>query len=140
MFYGEYHHQLDDKCRFRIPPRFREQLGKNPMMIVGFEKCLMLYTQEDFIERVTKRLESADILDVKLNTIKRVLLPQAQQISEDKQGRVLLSSSLMQKCNISKNLITIGVLDHVEIWDEDSYKNYMAGVNVEKILEEPFSR
>lgn len=135
MFYGEYHHQLDDKCRFRIPPRFREQLGKNPMMIVGFDKCLMLYTQEDFTERVTKRLNSADILDTKLNKIKRVLLPQAQQISEDKQGRVLLSSNLMQKCNITKNLISIGVLDHVEIWDEESYKAHMESIDVDAILE-----
>lgn len=135
MFYGEFHHQLDDKCRFRIPPRFRDQLGKNPMMIVGFDKCLMLYTQNDFTERVTKRLESADILDTRLSKIKRVLLPLAQEISEDKQGRVLLSSTLMEKCGITKNLVTIGVLDHVEIWDEEAYKAHMESMDVDAILE-----
>lgn len=104
------------------------------MMIVGFEKCLMLYTQNDFIERVAKRFENADILDTRLSTLKRVLFPLAQEVSEDKQGRVLLSSTLMEKCHIQKNLVTIGSYDHVEIWDEESYKAYLESLDVDSML------
>lgn len=134
MFYGEYHHQLDDKGRFRIPPRFRDGLGKDAMMILGIEKCLLLYTGEDFNERVLKRFKDADFLDIKTGDLKRVIFPSAQPIVEDKQGRVTLSQNLMDRTGITKNVISIGVMDRVEIWDEETYVNHMNDLDFKKIL------
>ncbi len=138
MFRGQYHHQLDDKGRFRIPSRFRDELGENPVMIVGFEKCLLLYTKEDFDKRVTKRFENSDFLDTKMSVLKRVIFPLAQEITEDKQGRVTLNPTLMSMCGMSKNIVSIGVMDRVEIWDEDRLKEHLASLDMEKILS-PFS-
>ncbi len=135
-FYGECKHQLDDKGRFRIPSDYREQLGADAMMFVGFEHCIMIYTAEGFRDFVMKRFENADILNTKMSDLKRVLFSRTQKVEEDKQGRVLLKSNLAKLCNISKNLVSVGAMDHVELWDEATYEEHMAGVDIDAILAE----
>lgn len=134
MFFGEYHHQLDDKGRVRIPPRFREQLGANAMMMVGFEKCLMLYTAEDFEKRVYNRLSETDFLNLDAADIKRALFSKTQPIEEDKQGRVSVNPNFLKECGIQKNIVTIGAMDHAEIWDEEAFKAHMEGTDIKKLL------
>ncbi len=114
MFYGSYHHQLDDKGRLRIPPKFRELLGEKPMMMLGFEKCLVVYPRADFEERI--------------------IFANTMEVSEDKQNRVQILPFFAESCGMSKNLVTIGARDCIEIWDEEVYNEHMKSVDVKKIL------
>ncbi len=134
MFFGEYHHQLDDKGRLRIPPRFREQLGDNAMMMVGIEKCLMLYTGEDFEKRVYNRLSETDFLNLGAADIKRALFSKTQPVEEDKQHRVAINPVYLAECGITKNIVTIGAMDHVEVWDEDAFKAHMEQIDLKQVL------
>lgn len=134
MFYGAYNHQLDDKGRFRIPPVFRKLLGDDPMMVLSFQNCLMLYRREDFSSRVEKRFENADILNTKMSDLKRALFSMVQKVAEDKQGRVSLNPTFIKRCGMNKDLVSIGALDHVEIWDRESYEKHMEAMDVEGIL------
>lgn len=154
MFTGYYRHQLDDKGRFRIPPRFRDMLGKDPVMVLSVEKfdtgrtetndkgeekkvlkrCIMLYTAEDFEKRVTKRFEDADILNTKIGEIKRVLFPMAQPVEEDTRNRVLMPHAFLGFCDLSKNLVSIGTMDHVEIWDEALYNKHLEDIDSDALL------
>ena len=134
MFYGQYHHQLDDKGRLRIPPAFRKLLGDNPMIFCSFEKCLFLYKGEDFDKLVKERFMNADLLDTDMNDIKRAIFSSTQPLAEDKQGRVSLNQSFIEQCGMGKNIITIGALDRVEIWDEEVYKEHMQYIDYKKIV------
>ena len=49
----------------------------------------------------------------------RVLLA-AQKIM-DKQGRMVIPQFLREEAGIEKDLVTIGVLDHLEIWAKEVY-------------------
>lgn len=137
MFMGQYHHQMDDKGRLRIPPAFRRQLGDNPMIFCGFvknEKCVCIYPREDFDRLVIERFKNADMLDMDMNDIKRAIFSSAQELVEDKQGRVSLNPSFIEECGLTKNLITIGAYDRVEIWDEDVYKEHKQTTDFDKII------
>ncbi|MDE6966366.1 MAG: hypothetical protein K2O94_05255 [Clostridiales bacterium] len=134
MFYGQFHHQLDDKGRLRIPPAFRKLLGDNPMIFCSFEKCLFLYKGEDFDKLVKERFMNADLLDTDMNDIKRAIFSSTQPLAEDKQGRVSLNQAFIEQCGMGKNLISIGALDRVEIWDEDVYKEHMQSIDYKKIV------
>lgn len=154
MFSGYSRHQLDDKGRFRIPPRFRDKLGENPIMVLSVEKfdtgrtksddkgeqkpvlkrCIMLYTAEDFEKRVTKRFENADILNTKISEIKRVLFPMAQPVEEDARGRVLMPQVFIDACDIGKNIVSVGTMDHVEIWDEALYNKHLEDIDSDALL------
>ena len=134
MFYGQYHHQIDDKGRLRIPPAFRKLLGDRPMIFCSFEKCLFVYTGEDFDSIVKGRFKNADMLNSDMNDIKRAIFASTQPLIEDKQGRVSLNPAFIEQCGMSKNVITIGALDRIEIWDEEVYKNHMAAIDYKKIV------
>ncbi|MDE6293166.1 MAG: division/cell wall cluster transcriptional repressor MraZ [Clostridiales bacterium] len=137
MFIGQYHHQMDDKGRLRIPPAFRRQLGDNPMVFCGFvdnERCLCVYPREDFDRLVIERFKNADMLDMDMNDIKRAIFSSTQELVEDKQGRVSLNSSFIEDCGLTKDLITIGAYDRVEIWDEEVYKEHKKKTDFNKII------
>lgn len=154
LFTGFCRHQLDDKRRFRIPPHFRELLGEKPVMMLSVEKfdtglteedkngnerkiykkCIYIYTAEDFLQRVTKRFEQADILNSGMAVIKRSLFPLSQEIEEDSRGRADMPQVFLDRCGIKKDLLTIGAMDHVEIWDEELYNKHLEDIDSDALL------
>ena len=136
FFCGQYHHQLDDKGRLRIPPAFRKLLGADPVIFCD-DNCLQVYTAEDFETKIKSRFDNADVFDKEMNKRKRRIFPSAQPVKEDKQGRVAINGSFLKDCKMKKDIITIGVLDHVEIWDERFYDAYINDREYKEDEEEP---
>lgn len=134
MFTGQYHHQMDDKGRLRIPPAFRKLLGDHPMVFCSFEKCLFVYPRADFDRLVTERFKDADMLDMDMNDIKRAIFSSTQELVEDKQGRFALNQSFIDDCGFTKDIITIGAFDRVEIWDEEVYNAHKKSVDFNRIV------
>ncbi len=96
------------------------------MMMLGFEKCLVVYPRADFEERISKRFDEADVLDPDMADVKRIIFA--------KQNRVQILPFFAESCGMSKNLVTIGARDCIEIWDEEVYNEHMKSVDVKKIL------
>ena len=58
MFMGEYQHNVDAKGRVIIPAKFREELGQTFILTKGLDKCLVIYTMEEwkvFEEKITSK-------------------------------------------------------------------------------------
>ncbi|MCH5160902.1 MAG: hypothetical protein J1G04_02615 [Clostridiales bacterium] len=135
MFQGSFQHQLDDKGRLRIPPKFRDELGENPVMMLGLDtKCIVVYRRADFEENFTKRFENADILDPYLREVKRAVFANTMDVVEDKQNRVTLLPYFIEECGMTKKLISVGLMDCFEIWDEEEYYRHKKGVDMNKVL------
>ncbi len=134
MFYGQYYHQLDDKGRFRIPPKFREQLGEKPMLFLGIHGCLELYKAEDYQKMIENRFASVDILNRKIAKLKRHILSHSQEVEIDKQGRAPLLSGLREKCGIVKDIVSLGLGDHVEIWSKEKLDEEEASLDLDELL------
>lgn len=118
-----------------MPPSFRRVLGDTPMIFCNvFEGCLCVYPRADFDDKVINRFKDSDMLDSEMNAIKRVIFASTQELAEDKQGRVSLNSAFIEACGMSKNIITIGVYDHVEIWDEAVYNEQVKSTDFKAIL------
>jgi MraZ protein len=56
----------------------------------------------------------------------------------DKLGRVQLPAALLTKYNISKEVLVLGIGDHIEVWDKAKYEEYENSIrdNFESIAEE----
>ena len=54
MFMGEYNHNLDDKSRLVIPSSFRHDLGDKFIITKGMEKCLYIYSKDEWDKLVDK--------------------------------------------------------------------------------------
>lgn len=126
MFFGTYNHQVDDKGRIRIPTKFKHELGDNPFIMQGAEKCLYVYPRERADEMFKASFADGRFDDKKLNAQKAKIMSKACFAEEDKQGRVPLPQALLKYAGIacSSSIVSIGAYDHVQIWDKEAWDRF----------------
>ena len=117
MFMGQYEHSIDTKGRVIIPAKYREELGENFVVTRGLDGCLFLYPQaewQNFVEKLQK-------LPSNQNTRKmqRQFLSKAMEVVLDKQGRILVPSLLREIAALKKDIVCVGMMNRVELWDKE---------------------
>ena len=119
MFLGEFKHNVDTKKRLFIPAKFREELGETFVIVKLLrDKCLRVCSLEEW-EKYIAPILAMDRKDGE--KILRKLHRQSIQVSSDSQGRVVLSSELVELAGIEKNTVIIGCGHYAEIWAEAEY-------------------
>lgn len=124
MFCGEYRHQLDEKCRIRIPTKLKDLLGEHPFITCGANNCLIVLPRAEADKIFEARFRSLDMLDPVGNKTIRIMASRGFVAEEDKAGRILLPQNLIRHAGIKKNIVTIGVYNRVEIWSEENWELY----------------
>ena len=124
MFFGNYEYQIDDKGRLVIPSKMREELGSLVYLLKGYDGCLSLYTEEEFNKYITN-LQNLPFEKEKARLHQRILLSSVEQLNVDKQGRISIPLKTLKHYNITKEVVILGVLDHIEVWSRNSYQDYI---------------
>lgn len=135
MLIGTYHHQLDQKNRFRIPSKLKEELGQNLVLTIGSGCALELFSEELLTKTVLGKMDDISLFDETAQKSLRLLLSSAHKLEVDNQGRYLLPQSLKSHSHIIKNIVIIGVGNRVELWSEEEWQNYSTGFDASKELE-----
>ncbi len=140
MFMGEYHHSIDDKGRLIIPAKFRSELGDKFIITRGIENCLFAYPEKRW-EEIVHKLESLPFTKKDARNFTRFFLSGATVAEFDKQGRVNITSPLINYAGIEKECIIIGTGDRLEIWSEDAWNSFFnsASINMSDIAENLFN-
>ena len=129
MFRGIFHNNLDDKGRLSIPARFREQIRENhesPLVLtLGFDQCLFLYPLDAW-KKIEEKLSALDTLNAEVRQFQRTVLRATDECEMDQQGRIILSPVLRKEAGLSKNVVIVGMLHRIEIWDKQKYESYHA--------------
>ena len=128
--YGEYHHTIDAKNRLFIPSKFREELGDVFYITRKLEKALIIYSAEgwqDLKDKLSSKPDSA------VYKIKQFIFPKTVDATPDANGRVVLSSFLIDYAGLGKNVVVAGVGDHVEIWAEEAWSTKEAEMDTEEL-------
>jgi len=123
MFGGEYSHSIDVKGRLTIPAKFRNELGLECVVSRGFEGCLNVHSIEGY-EKVVEDLTKTKKTSKDIRMLQRQLFGNMANSTYDKQGRILIPVNLRDLASLSKEVMVIGVGDHVELWDKDKWQNY----------------
>lgn len=123
MFFGTYTPKLDDKGRLFLPAKFREELAGGLVVTRGQERCLTVWSMEDF-GRLTERLRQAPITNKGTRDYVRMLFAAASQEVPDKQGRIGIPSLLREYASLRKDVMVIGAMNRIEIWDPESWQRY----------------
>lgn len=124
MFFGSYHHTLDEKGRLLVPSKMRDALGQKAYVLRGYDGALSVYTEADFLKYMDS-LESLPFGRRDARDFRRVALSSVSELLLDRQGRLQLPAALLSKYAIGRNVVVIGVLDHIEIWDEGKWAAYL---------------
>lgn len=123
MFIGEYHHTIDEKGRLTIPSKLRNELKENFVITRGLDGCLFIYNQDEWQNIIDKYRELPNTKDAR--NFMRFFLSGATIGEIDKQGRINISSPLVSHANLIKNCVIIGVNERLEVWNEESWNNFM---------------
>ena len=137
MFYGSFVHNLDNKGRLVIPSKMRDELGLKAYILKGYDGALSIYKESDFNELIA-RIKTLSFNKKNARAHLRVQLASVCELDIDRQGRALLPVQLLNKYKIGKEVIVIGALDHIEVWNRSDYEAYekAADSSFEEIAEE----
>ena len=126
-FTGEYNNSLDQKNRLSVPAKFRKSLNpindKTFVVCKGFDTCLFLYPVEEWKIVEEQLMSLSSIKDTNRNFIRNIVR-HANYVKYDGQGRIAMPEILLQYSNINKEVLVIGMLKKIELWDPDTLNNF----------------
>ena len=116
FFMGTYTPKLDDKGRLILPAKFRDRLSEGLVVTQGQEKCLDVFPSDVFMEEADRARAKGMTSRSGRDQI-RMLFSSAEEVVPDKQGRIPIAVPLREYAAISRDVIVIGAMDRVEIWE-----------------------
>lgn len=118
MFLNQYRHSFDDKGRLTIPAKFRILPDEGAYVIQGLDRNLMVLPPDVF-RVIYDRLMAMSLTDPSARLLRRIILGNAQQVTPDSAGRILLSQNLREYANLKDEVVFVGQGDYFEIWNPD---------------------
>lgn len=120
MLIGEYKSKLGEKKRVSLPKKFRDQLGENLILTRGYEQALIVVNEELWKKVATEVMEGS-FINKDIRDTSRFLVGGAKEIDLDPQGRFVIPETLLEHAEIKKEVVFIGLVNWVEIWDKEKW-------------------
>jgi len=127
---GEYEHVVDNKSRVLISNKLRNQIdveehGSNFYLVLGANGILCLYP-EKYFEQISLAVAPGIAAPDEAVAFERMSFALASKIELDGQGRLLLNEKLRTRAGLKDNITLIGVRDHIELWNSESWEQYVS--------------
>jgi MraZ protein len=125
-FTGTHYYTLDPKGRIIIPSPLREILaakyGSTKIYITNsaFDKCLHVFPEAEW-GVLEEKLKGKPTTDPALQFFMRRVFSAAVPCELDKNGRVLVPYELRQNAEIVNDVVIVGVMDRMELWDKKKW-------------------
>lgn len=126
MLLGTHTPKLDEKGRVILPAKFREDLGAGIVITRGQERCLYVFSAEEF-ERIHERIRETPLSNKQARDFLRMFLSGASAEKPDGQNRITIPPSLRAYAGLEKELVVTGVGAHAEIWNAEAWNAYAEG-------------
>lgn len=117
--------KLDNKSRIVIPSFYREALGEEFRISLGFDKCLYIMESKNF-DHVSRQisklpLNSSAKLARRFNAFSFIA-------KTDKQGRVVVPPQLRKALGfeIGESIVLAGMGPYIEVWSEREFEKAVA--------------
>lgn len=131
MFVSNYSHSVDDKGRFIMPSKYREQLEGRCMVTKGMDNhCLYIFTLNEW-EDFAARLRALPNSKPEIRGLQRHFLAEAEMAEIDKQGRCLISQQLREYAGITSAIKLLGLGNKIELWSSENWAEFEAGQDVD---------
>ena len=130
MFTGQANVALDGKNRLLVPSKVREQMAAfggdtNVVYLTkGHDGCLMLFPGEIFEKMARSYASRLQYEEPTERSVRRVFFGEAEKVTLDRQGRVLIPERLKGAAGLERELTLVGVFDRLEIWHRTVWEQY----------------
>lgn len=127
-FKGRYSYSVDNKGRIALPAKLRKSVSPaaNDTFIItrGFEQCLFLYPQDEW-NRLEDSIRNLSPSNPQHRFFVRTLLQWSSDCQLDSQARISIPQDLQKFAGIENEVLILGVLERIEIWNARTYEEYM---------------
>jgi MraZ protein len=132
MFYGEFHHGIDNKGRLILPSHFRDVAKENGVdrffLTRGLDQCIFMFSDNEW-QLQEQRFKGMSFTKRESRSFNRMFFSGAAEIMPDKQGRFIVPQYLKDFAGIEKEVMIIGVSSRIEIWDQVRWNDFYQNAN-----------
>jgi MraZ protein len=127
-FIGKADHSLDTKGRVILPAIFRPAFDSGGYLTADQGGCLALWTPTRYEQEKQRKLERAATGGLDGLEEMRVWSADSYHVQVDRQGRMPIPADLREFAGLESGVRITGALDHVELWNPESYDEMAAEV------------
>lgn len=130
---GKQRHTIDAKNRIFLPAKFREELGSDIVLsqsITG--KCIRVYSRENW-QKFEEKINT--LPEIELDDGLFWVFANAERAEVDAQGRIAIPNELKMYAGLTKDIVSVGRGERMEIWDEQEFEARQQSVDLNKLRE-----
>lgn len=129
MYTGIYPVTMDTYGRVKIPRKLRDIMEIHDEfrfdIILGFNNNLCFYPREAWT-RIQRQIESISPLPPESQDFLRILYGFLHEVTLSEQGRITIPTVLCEMIQAEPDIILIGMMDHLELWNRAEWDAYCA--------------
>jgi MraZ protein len=119
---------VDNKGRINIPARLRKYVSPeaNDTFVItrGYDACLFVYPLDEW-NKLEQSIRGLASTNPKHRYFMRTLLERATECQLDGQSRITIPKDLLQFAGIEAEVVILGVLERIELWNPATYREYV---------------
>jgi MraZ protein len=127
-FLGMAKYTVDSKGRINIPAKMKKLMtpeANNTVVITrGIEKCIIIYPLDVWNE-LEKEFRKLNYFTNETRMFQRIWFMHASLQELDSQSRIVVPKELLEYSGIKSEVVIVGLLDKMEIWEPAEYNSYM---------------
>lgn len=128
MFRGQFTYSIDAKGRISIPAKLRKHVSAEAndtfVMTQGTSFCIDIYPLDQWIQ-FEEKLHQLNPFNPDDAKFIRMVLQHAAEDQLDSQSRILIPSKLIDHAKIEKEVLILGALRKIEVWNPKVYEEYI---------------
>ena len=128
MFQGHANTTIDEKGRIIIPAKFRKHILPEASGIMsvtlGRDNCVWLFPSYEWT-KVLKTVQTTNPYTNDEVLMRRQILFHAEELTTDTQHRILIPQELLKKVGIKKEILLLGQIERIEVWNPEEYDKYL---------------
>jgi MraZ protein len=130
-FRGHFDYSLDAKNRLNVPAKFRAAFSSGVVLAKALEPCVAVWAPDTFERWTESFLSNLNPVSPERRKLTRYFAGSSFDAELDSAGRVTLNNALLEHAGIQKDVVVVGNLDHLEIWDRDRWNDDQQALNAE---------
>ena len=130
-FRGHFEHSLDAKNRLSIPARFRAAFYSGSVLANDPDPCVAVWTADAHEAIIERALAALNPIGADYRRVSRFYQGNSFDIELDASGRVTLPPPLLAHSGIEKEVVVVGVGDHLEVWAKERWQEQQQSLDAE---------
>ena len=130
-FRGHFDYSLDAKNRLNVPAKFRAAFSSGVVLAKALEPCVAIWTPDTFERWTESFLSNLNPVSPERRKLTRYFAGSSFDVDLDSAGRVTLNQALLEHAGIDKEIVIVGNLDHLEVWDRRRFTEDQKSLNAE---------